>query len=266
MVRYGNKQKLALIMDFTHSVYRDLLKVLCDTGYSFFTFEELSEKSEQISGSHVVLRHDVDRFPRRSLALAELEAELGIRSTYFFRVKPVSFSEKVIARIKELGHEIGYHYEVLSDAQGDIDLAWKLFVRNLTKFEQFGGVKTISMHGRPFSAWDNRSLWKHFNYRKLGIKLEVYMDIDWSKYLYLTDTGRTWNGNYSIRDNVQNGKNFQGLLYTTRDVIRMLRIKHPNIIISTHPERWANSVIDWFQVLVVDSMTNVCKTILKRIR
>ena len=42
-------------------------------------------------------------------------------------------------------------------------------------------------------------MWKYFNYRDFGIVGEPYFDIDFEKILYLTDTGRRWDG-VSIRD------------------------------------------------------------------
>ena len=64
----------------------------------------------------VVLRHDIDRKPMNALRMAELEYELGIQSTYYFRF-PCTFKPEIIRKIRDLGHEVGYHYEVLSKAK-----------------------------------------------------------------------------------------------------------------------------------------------------
>jgi hypothetical protein len=59
------------------------------------------------------------------------------------------------------------------------------------------------MHGSPLSRYDNRKIWEQFDYRKYGIIGEPYFDVDFSKVLYLTDTGRRWDGEHvSIRDKV----------------------------------------------------------------
>ena len=59
------------------------------------------------------------------------------------------------------------------------------------------------MHGSPRSPWDSKDLWKHYDYRDFGIIGEPYFDIDFSEVLYLTDTGRRWDGNkVSVRDKV----------------------------------------------------------------
>jgi len=59
------------------------------------------------------------------------------------------------------------------------------------------------MHGSPLSKYDSRDLWKVYDYRDYGIIGEPYFDIDFSKVLYLTDTGRRWDGDkVNIRDRV----------------------------------------------------------------
>ena len=46
-------------------------------------------------------------------------------------------------------------------------------------------------------------MWKKYDYRELGIIAEPYFDLDFSKVLYLTDTGRRWDGEgVSIRDKI----------------------------------------------------------------
>ncbi len=84
------------------------------------------------------------------------------------------------------------------------ELAIEDFERNLEKLRKFYPVKTICMHGSPLSKWDNRDLWKRYNYRDFGIIAEPYFDIDFGEVLYLTDTGRRWDGDrVSVRDKVR---------------------------------------------------------------
>ncbi len=59
------------------------------------------------------------------------------------------------------------------------------------------------MHGSPLSKWDNRDLWKKYDYRDFGIIAEPYFDLDFDEVFYLTDTGRRWDGSsVSVRDKV----------------------------------------------------------------
>ena len=63
------------------------------------------------------------------------------------------------------------------------------------------------MHDSPLSKYDNRLLWKYYNYRDYGIIGEPYFDIDFNDVFYLTDTGRRWDGEkVSVRDKVKRTK------------------------------------------------------------
>ena len=97
-------------LDFTLDKYQELCTVIAEN-YTVYTVSEyLSEKPE---GKIAVLRHDVDRKIKNSLNMAKREHEMGIRSSYYFRY-PSTFKPDLIRKIRDLGHEIGYHYEVLS--------------------------------------------------------------------------------------------------------------------------------------------------------
>ncbi|MBO4773684.1 MAG: hypothetical protein J5516_02760 [Bacteroidales bacterium] len=99
-------------MDFTLKKYRQLLWALQDNGYLFLTFEQYCcQKDDFEETKFVVLRHDVDLKAENSLAAACIEAELGVKASYYFRVVPLSNRPEIIRNIAALGHEIGYHYE-----------------------------------------------------------------------------------------------------------------------------------------------------------
>ena len=106
-------------MDFKLTGYKELVTALINQKRSFLRFSELIHSYAQQNGkSSVTLRHDVDRLPGNALQMAQLEADLGIRGTYYFRIVPESFDPQIIEQIAELGHEVGYHYE-------DVDLVVK---------------------------------------------------------------------------------------------------------------------------------------------
>jgi MoaA/NifB/PqqE/SkfB family radical SAM enzyme len=72
--------------------------------------------------------------PENALKMAELEYALGVTSTYYFRY-PYTFIPEIIEQILSLGHEVGYHYEVLAKARGDYGKAIDLFARELEEFQ-----------------------------------------------------------------------------------------------------------------------------------
>lgn len=260
------------LTDFTLRRYRQLLVTLQQKGYQFLTFEQYcllaSSPHSPLASSpkYILLRHDVDLKAANSLATAQIEHELGICASYYFRVVPQSNQPDIIRAIADLGHEIGYHYEDMAIMQGDTTKAYAHFQQQLTYFRQFYPVRTICMHGAPTSQWDGKELWKHYNYRELGIIGEPYFDVDFSQLFYLTDTGRCWDGyKVSVRDKIpvyQDQWNAQGLVYhTTNDIIQAAEQGSlpSRIMITTHPQRWTDRPLAWLKELLVQNAKNIIK-------
>lgn len=238
-----------MMMDFTLEKYRELLDAL--NGYG-----------------EVTLRHDVDRKPENSLKTAQLEHALGWKAVYYFRAVSESWDETIIRAIAALGHDIGYHYESLATCHGDREAAYRDFCDNLEKLRRLVPVTTISMHGSPASKWDSRDLWKHYDYHALGIETEPYLDTDFSKVFYLTDTGRHWDGfKVSVRDKIPEYQEQwirQGWIYhTTDDIITAVREgTFPHMaMITTHPQRWTDNKRQWLWELASQTVKNVAKGI-----
>jgi hypothetical protein len=280
--------------DFTFHTFRLLLATLKDRQYTFQTFTGfLSHPAPRV----VILRHDVDARKLNSLRAAEMEAGMGIAGTYNFRIVPESFDAGVIRQIAALGHEIGYHYEDLALAGGDFQMAIRLFGENLARLRQVAPVETICMHGSPLSRFDNRRLWEKYSYRDFGITGEPYFDLDFSSMLYLTDTGRRWDGeNVSIRDKMikqnnrvreiktnksvmteadpgtslpkgqgeQQGRSMPAPFRTTFDIIRALQdnLLPDQIMINVHPQRWENRPLPWLREFVFQNGKNLVKRLL----
>lgn len=237
-------------MDFTLVKYRELLTTLQHYG-------------------DVILRHDVDLKPQNSLATAKLENELGWKATYYFRAVPESWDEAIILEIAALGHEVGYHYESLTTCNGDIEAAYQDFCKNLERLRALVPVSSICMHGSPKSKWDSRDLWKHYDYHSLGLTFEPYFDTDFSKFFYLTDTGRCWDGfKVSVRDRIPQYQDEwiqRGWVYhTTDDIINAIKegTLPKRLMITTHPQRWTDNGLAWGKELLAQNAKNIVKRIL----
>jgi len=246
--------------DFTLYQYTNLLKTFLGNGYTFQTFEQfIQSPSEKV----VVLRHDVDLKAVNSLRTAEIEHQLGIAGSYYFRVIPQSNNPEVITKIVGLGHEIGYHYEDLSLFKGNFQLSIHHFEKQLNYFRCFYPVITICMHGSPLSKIDNRSLWDKYNYRDFGIIGEPYFDVDFNTVLYLTDTGRRWDGSrFSVRDKVNT--HFTQRFKATDDIIAAITAKTlpSKIMVTVHPQRWTDNYVDWSKELLLQNLKNAVKSFL----
>ena len=217
----------------------------------------------------LVLRHDVDLLPGNSFRTARMEAEMGLYGVYYFRAVPESWDDRIIREIAALGHEIGYHYESLTTCNGDVDAAYEDFCGNLARLRELVPVRSICMHGSPRSPYDSKDIWKKYDYHAVGIESEPYLDTDFSKTFYLTDTGRRWDGyKVSVRDKIpryQDEWTAKGLTFhTTDDVIKGL---HENripkyLMITVHPQRWNPFGIQWAKELLMQNAKNVVKRII----
>lgn len=282
-------------MDFTLKLYKVLIESMIENDYHFLTVEGYFKNSVSLSGNlkdsksqsrpAVIMRHDVDRKPGNSLRMAKLEHELGVKATYYFRTIPHTLKPEIIREIAKLGHEIGYHYENLSDAQilmkkekckkknvekykeKLFDLAINDFERNLTKLREIVSIKNIAMHGRPTSKWDSRLLWDKYDYKEYGIISEPYFDFDFNKVQYITDAGRSWdNANINLRDKVNSP--FVNNFKHTDDINTALNENKLSnqIMINIHPEHWAETQLEWFKIWVIRKIKNTVKRVVIRRR
>ena len=208
-------------IDFTFAKYKELCETIVESEYTTLTFSQYFSL-KNIPEKFVILRHDIDRRPERALKMAKVEKDLRITSTYYFRMKEEVFKPEMIKEIANMGHEIGYHYEVLDKANGNIKKAIEIFEEELKEFRRICDVKTICMHGNPLSKWINKDLWKKYDFKDFGIIGEPYLSIDYKKVFYLTDTGRKWNSRFSVKDVVDANNQPIERMKSTDDVIRMI--------------------------------------------
>lgn len=102
--------------DFTETAFRGHIQALKAGGYRFIAF------GQQVEGRQVLWRHDVDFSVHRAARMAQVEAEEGVRATYFVNARSdfYNLAEPAVAalarRIRDLGHDVGMHFD--SDAYG----------------------------------------------------------------------------------------------------------------------------------------------------
>ncbi len=245
-----------MTLDFTLEKYKELCRAMKTrevlTFRDYVTRQDLPEK-------YVILRHDVDRKPGNALRMAKLEHELGIQSTYYFRMKPHTFKPDIIRQIADMGHEIGYHYETLDKAKGDPKRAIDIFDAELGEFRTVCTVDTICAHGNPLTKWNNESIWDQYSYSVYGISGEAFSVQD-NKICYFTDTGRTWNWKYRRKDIVSNALGDDAEVVGTDDLIDFISRGNTDIIyIGAHPERWNDGIFGWSARLLEDKAMNIGK-------
>ncbi len=174
-----------------------------------------------------------------------------------------------------------------------VKMAYESFRANLDSLRKISTVDTVCMHGSPLSRHDNRLMWKYYDYREMGVRAEPYFDITLDEMLFLTDTGRRWNGSeVSFRDRVYNrsesyyagwvrkpvpgsamamtekGEAFQKQFRfrRTSEISATLKAKRlpEAIILTIHPQRWSNNIMDWTAELLAQNVKNQLKYLINR--
>ncbi|RUT79876.1 hypothetical protein [Ancylomarina longa] len=266
--------------DFTLDIYKKILLCFKTKGYEFQTFSEyLTKPKEKV----ILLRNDVDRMPENALILASIQKSFEIMGSYYFRTVETSMNEDIIKEIAGMGHEIGYHYENLDTvAKGFrsvknknhlLDMGILDFQTQLKRLRELAPIETICMHGSPISKFNNKDLWKKFDYTDFGIIGESYIDIDFNEVLYLTDTGRRWDGfNVSVRDKI-NGQQMiwekNGMVFKTSfDIINAIDndLLPSKIMMTFHPQRWNQLNSIWCKELILQNIKNPVKKLLIHFR
>lgn len=247
--------------DFTIETYEKLLQALQRAGYATLTVREgLQAMRKALPGCRVLLRHDVDRRPDRAEAMASLERAHGVRSTYYFRICNCSFDVARMRAIERMGHEVGYHYEDLAEAGGDLERARESFVNNLRRMRSVVKVDTACMHGSPTSKHDNRLLFKVLTFREVGLLGEPYISWANSGLAYLTDTGRCWDAtSTNVRDRLE-GSDSLRFRSTFRICTAIVNNEFPReVMLTTHPQRWVDSFGSWCWEITAQNAKNLAK-------
>lgn len=250
------------VRDFTLDKYDRLCEIVSKSVYTNVTFQEYAT-SPRAETRCIILRHDIDEDCRYALDLARVEHEHRLRATYYFRVKKRAFCPDLVRQIADLGHEIGYHYETVDRCGGDMTKAIQLFEDELAELRRQFPVQTACMHGNPLTRHDNKDIWRYRTLRDFDLVGEPYLTLDYSKFAYFSDSGRSWS-----RDQSRKAKDVVAFSHgqqprDTDDLMKIIADAKPeNICILTHPERWPKSTVDYGRRWFIDMAYNAAKKLL----
>lgn len=100
---------------YSREHYRVILNKAKDLGYWLPRVQDVAFQLPQ--RKFFLIRHDVDITPWAAEAMAELEVEEGVTTTFYYRLHSPFYNAmdpKVVAsmqRVGAMGHEVGLHYE-----------------------------------------------------------------------------------------------------------------------------------------------------------
>jgi hypothetical protein len=252
-------------LDFTLATYQTILRTALEANYRIQGISQWFETADK-TGRILLVRHDVDRRPGNALAMARVEAEMGVLTSYYFRALPCSFVPEVIRGIRDLGHEIGYHYEDWSLARFDRERAIALFGENLKRLRKLAPVRSIAMHGSPLSRESNLTIWQHCNYQDWGV-IDAIESIDFRGFAFFTDAGRTFGETTAnLRDYLKHEDRISGVNSSSELAAFIRSGAYEKIHLGVHPERWNDRMVPWVRQWSFDLAANNAKRLLRLIR
>jgi hypothetical protein len=192
--------------EFSLAGYQSLLKHLAEHRYTAVTFKELPQAA---AAGSCVLRHDVDGSLVMAGRLAELEAECGVRSTYFVMLRSPLYNVLSrqggadLERLTSLGHDIGLHFDS-RDGDSNEPIAERI-TRDAAAFSELAGVAitAFSFHQPTTELVAGRVAVR-------GL-INAYT-LDERGYHYASDSNRNWRGQ-NVAELIEQRRALQLLLH-----------------------------------------------------
>ena len=217
----------------------------------------------------LVLKHDIENSVPRAYRLAEIEHKFGHRGSYYAHANLLDDPKNVelLKKMKEMGHEISYHYDVMDSSHGDMELAKQEFEKNRKRFEELGfHITTVCQHGNPvierIGYTSNRDFFRNKSvqelYPSIADIMVNYKEMYHVDYTYYSDAGRRFNLIYDPINNDLINSDDKNIPYET--LSELLSALDSRAIISTHPHRWTESA---FVYIVKEKLFKIIKVVAK---
>jgi len=203
---------------FTHDGYRRLLNTALSNGYTFVDYATvIAAAGEGRNDLQCVVRHDCDNDLIASRDLACIEAELGIRATYFLFLRSALYNpfsqpnRSLIDQIVARGHWLGLHFDEQAYPGADAaQVAEMVDAEREWMKREFGTEVTVMSFHQPSQRVLQNQL-------KINC-LNTYDCADMSGIFYISDSNKNWKN---------------------QDPAELFRSRaHPRIQLLTHPEWW----------------------------
>lgn len=218
--------------------YRSALQ----SGYQFITCADYAKRKESLPPLTVVNRVDIDVSVKKALLLLDIYDRLGIKSSFFVRLhaaeyNPFSFENyRILKAIRDGGHEIGYHSEIVDQAAiWDEDPA-DCLRRDIEVLERMLQIKIqgVASHG-GMTGLNNLDFWRDRTAKAFGLLYEAYDTSPafglFGNSLYISDSEWT---SWKCYDQ---GKLLNG---DRRSFGEHVVFKKPLIYLLVHPETYAS--------------------------
>jgi hypothetical protein len=214
-------------------------------GYNFMTCIDYASHSKNNLGLTIVNRVDVDFSIKKADKLLSIFNSLKIKATFFIRLhapeyNPFSFENyRIVKKIIDSGHEIGYHSEIIDQASIWDEAPDFCLRRDLDVLNQIFNIKIkgIASHG-GMTGLNNLDFWKTRNVNEFNIDYEAYEENGkfnlFNNSFYISDS--EWIRWKSYNNGVLN-------LNDTRSFGEHLNDNHKLIYLLIHPDTYYDNNI-----------------------
>lgn len=201
---------------------------------------EYSEKKDNLPPLTIVNRVDIDFSVKKADRLREIYDRLGIKATFFVRLhapeyNPFSFENyRILKTIRDSGHEIGYHSEIIDQSVIWNEDATECLLRDIDVINRMLGIKIkgVASHGGP-TGLNNLDFWKNKKPSDFNLLYEAYEDSPkfnlFNNSFYISDSEWTrwkcYNNGLLCKDD-------------RRSFAEHLKDKHEIIYLLIHPDTY----------------------------
>jgi len=231
--------------------YEALLRRATEEGYAIVTLEQWLD-DDRPHERVLILRHDVDQCPRSALTMLEVERELGVHATWYFRWRTAR--PRAIDAVLAAGDDVGLHYETLSrmviaeraagrraDPAELIEPARQMLRRELISFAVlFGERRSACAHGDTRAPdVNNAALLRDIDLHDYGIDYDANASMrSHNLAVWLTDRSRAEG---SWRDGLDAGE--------------IIDSHASPVLLLTHPNNWTSGAGLWLDRLASSALS-----------
>lgn len=223
---------------FTHieAQYRAAL----DAGYQFITCLDYATRKNELSGLTIVNRVDIDFSIEKAERLKTIFDRLRVKASFFVRLhapeyNPFSFENyRILKSIRDSGHEIGYHSEIVDQAAIWNEDVAECLRRDIDVLGRMLGIeiKGVASHC-GMSGLNNLDFFKTHRAMDFGLAYEAYDTTDaynlFGQSFYISDSEWTrWKCYSNGRLRVDDRRSF------AEHVVQ----RHPLVYLLIHPDTY----------------------------
>lgn len=183
---------------FTFKYLEDQLTTAARLGYSFLRCDDVLGRSFSSDARYVIVRVDIDENVDKANLILDIFARQKVRASFFVRLhgayNPFSFANYLtLRRIRDEGHEIGYHSEIIDESAIWGEDPSDCLRRDLSVLESMLdiSVRGVASHGGR-TGLNNLDFWNNHSPSDFHLDYEAYDDSErfglFSRSLYISDS------------------------------------------------------------------------------